>query len=130
MPGFLLDTHTLLWFVENNPRLGSTARRLIETTNEDVLVSLASLWEIAVKQSIGKLTLAMPLSDFIDHRILSAGFGLLSIDTSHLVRVATLPLHHRDPFDRLLAAQCLSDSLTILSADAVFDLYGVPRQWN
>ena len=129
MPGFLLDTHTLLWFVEDDPRLGATARGVIETTNEDLAVSLVSVWEIAVKQSIGKLSLTMPLDEFIDQRIVGAGFVLLPIERAHLVHVATLPLHHRDPFDRLLAAQCLVEKLAVLSADACFDHYGVTRHW-
>ncbi len=126
----LLDTHALLWLMEDDPRLGAKAKALAAAGDVPLFVSYASLWEIAVKQSIGKLTLALPLLDFVESRVLGAGLSLLSIRVEHIARCADLPLHHRDPFDRLLVAQCLIEEVSILSRDAQLDAYGVERVWD
>ena len=94
------------------------------------MASHASLWEIAVKQSIGKLTLSLPILEFVNQRVLSVGISLLPIHLNHIAQSAELPLHHRDPFDRLLVAQCIQDDMTILSRDAQLDAYGVARIWE
>ena len=126
----ILDTHALLWLMEDDPRLGAKAKALIETGDVPLFVSHASLWEIAVKQSIGKLTLALSLLEFVETRVLAVGISLLDIRLEHIARYSELPLHHRDPFDRLLVAQCMIEEMGILSRDTRLDAYGVERAWD
>jgi PIN domain nuclease of toxin-antitoxin system len=124
----LLDTHTFLWFVMGNPRITPKIRAQIED-NEN-FVSVVSVWEIAIKSGIGKLNLDLPFDDFIDRQIDPNGIQLLDIKLEHLKVVATLPLHHRDPFDRLLIAQSIVEEIVLISADSVFSLYPVQRMWE
>jgi PIN domain nuclease of toxin-antitoxin system len=125
----LLDTHALLWALEDDPRLGQQARALLGAPQEAVFVSLASAWEMAIKQSLGKLRLSQPVERIMAERLPSLRVGLLPIDIRHVGRVETLPFHHRDPFDRMLAAQALVEGLALISSDVVFDTYGVARVW-
>ena len=125
----LLDTHTFLWWVDGGTRLTPKARAAIARAGNECLVSVATAWEIAIKQSIGKVTLQTPLERFLPQQLAINGFVLLGIDLRHTTRVATLPFHHRDPFDRLLAAQAIEETLTVVSADAMFGKYGVARIW-
>ena len=125
----LLDTHTLLWALEDDPRLSPHARTLLGAPQEAVYLSVVSAWEIAIKQSIGKLRLAIPVEKLIEDRVLPVGIALLPIGLRHIGLVESMPFHHRDPFDRMLAAQVLSDGLTLVSADLAFDAYGVTRIW-
>ncbi|MCW5851760.1 MAG: type II toxin-antitoxin system VapC family toxin [Anaerolineae bacterium] len=126
---FLLDTHSFIWFVEGNPALSENARQLIEEPTNEAFLSLASVWEMAIKVSLGKLHLSQPFDLFIPNQVLLNDITLLDITVSHTLLVATLPFHHRDPFDRLLIAQSLVESWSIISADSVFDAYGVNRLW-
>ena len=128
MTRVLLDTHAFLWWFEDSERLSSGARQAIETAVEGFL-SVASCWEIAIKVSRNKLTLAKPIERVVPEQLALNGFQLLQIDLDDVARVATLPFHHRDPFDRLLVAQALNDELTIVSADPVFKKYGVKHVW-
>jgi PIN domain nuclease of toxin-antitoxin system len=125
----LLDTHALLWYVLNDPQLSATARALIDDPAQDVLVSPASYWEIAIKLSIGKYTLAVPYEDFMRQAIDGNDFEILPIEPRHTAALVTMPYHHRDPFDRLLIAQALVENLPIVSIDTAFDPYGVTRLW-
>jgi PIN domain nuclease of toxin-antitoxin system len=125
----LLDTHAFLWFIMGDPRLSATARSLIEDENNEKLLSVASLWEMAIKVSIGKLSLAEPFDVLVPREIKQNGFQLLGIDMAHTAVVAALPLHHRDPFDRLLIAQAKVEQVPIIGADSVFDAYLVKRLW-
>jgi PIN domain nuclease of toxin-antitoxin system len=104
----LLDTHTLLWFYLDDPQLSAPAKAAIVNPLNTTLVSAASYWEIAIKVSIGKYALKEPFDDFIQHAILDKGFGVLPIEPKHAATVATLPFHHKDPFDRLLIARLKS----------------------
>lgn len=124
----LLDTHTLIWFTENNPQLSRTALKAIESPDNNRYVSMATFWEIAIKLSIGKLQLTMPLATIIAE-IQDNGFHLLPIVPAHILQVETLPFFHRDPFDRLLIAQSLSEDFTLVSNETVFDEYRVKRIW-
>jgi PIN domain nuclease of toxin-antitoxin system len=124
----LLDTHTFLWFVMGNPRITPKIRAQIED-NEN-FVSIVSVWEIAIKSGIGKLNLELPFDDFIDRQIVPNGIQLLDIKLEHLKVVAALPLHHRDPFDRLLIAQSIVEDILLIGADSVFSLYPVQRMWE
>jgi PIN domain nuclease of toxin-antitoxin system len=125
----LLDTHTFLWFIMGNSSLSAKARALIEDVANEKFLSVASLWELAIKLSIGKLTLAAPFDVLIPQQLSLNGFELLNIEIAHAAAVATLPLHHRDPFDRLLIAQAQVENMSIVSIDAAFDAYSVARLW-
>lgn len=126
-----MDSHTLLWYTLNDPQLSATAQTLILDPAHDVLISPATYWEIAIKVSIGKLTLRQPYKDFIAVCVNRYGFGLLPIEPAHTARVAALPFppNHKDPFDRLLVAQALVENIPIVSCDVAFDGYGVQRLW-
>lgn len=124
----LLDTHTLIWFLDNDIRLPASTRRQIETT-PTVFVSVASLWEIAIKANIGKLDLSAPFST-IEPNIVSLGITQLSISFKDLEIYLSLPLHHRDPFDRILIAQAISYSLCLVSKDTQMDSYSIQRLWE
>jgi len=125
----LLDTHAFLWFVDDNPRLSQPARVLIESEDSQPFLSTASLWEIAIKISLGKLTLNQPYETFIPQHLALNGIGILNISMDHTAAVAILPFHHRDPFDRLLVVQSKIEDMTFVSADPAFDAYGVKRVW-
>jgi PIN domain nuclease of toxin-antitoxin system len=124
----LLDTHAFIWWYEDDARLSSAASQAIADAAEGFL-SVASCWEMAIKASRRKLTLAKPLDRLVAEQLGLNGLLLLPIDLDDVAQVATLPFHHRDPFDRMLAAQALSDDLTIVSADPIFRKYGVKRIW-
>ncbi len=126
----LLDTHALIWFFEGNLRLPAAARGLIADRQNLKTVSIASLWEMAIKISIGKLTLSLPLDEFIARRVVTSQALILPVEVSHLIAVCSLPFHHKDPFDRLLIAQALTENIPLISADAAFDAYGVQRIWD
>lgn len=123
----LLDTHTLLWWLENSKRLSRAAYAAIGES--EVYVSVASVWEIAIKASAKKLDDGDLLLMELEDKIQEQGFVVLTICLDHAIRAGMLPLHHRDPFDRMLAAQAQAESLPIISGDKIFDLYGIPRIW-
>src|SRR5262249_33508487 len=125
----LLDSHALLWFVWNHPKLSATAQAAIADPTNELLLSPVSFWEIALKVSLNKLTLAMPYHDFMDQVIADLKLSLLPIEIRHTARVVTLPFHHKDPFDRLLLAQALVEDIPLVSNEALFDSYGVRRLW-
>ena len=124
----LLDTHTFLWFVMGNPKISLELRSQIE--NNENFLSIVNVWEIAIKYGIGKLNLGLPFNDFIDQHIVPNGIQLLNIQLEHLGIFVALPLHHRDPFDRLLIAQAIAEDIPIVSADNLFSLYPVQRIWK
>lgn len=125
----LLDTHAFLWFIGGNPRLSPSSREAIEAQENKRFISAASIFEMAIKISLGKLTVELPLEQILAREIDSGSFSLLPIEIRHVAALASLPFHHRDPFDRLLAAQSLVDDLVFLSVDEAFDAYGVRRLW-
>ena len=125
----LLDTHSFIWFVEDSPSLSAQARALIEEPTNAVFFSMASMWEMAIKISLGKLHLSQPFDLFIPNQLLLNDITILDITINHTLRVATLPFHHRDPFDRLLIAQSLVERMPCVSIDSVFDAYSVHRLW-
>ena len=127
----LLDTHAFLWFVAGDAALSDDARAAIENQENEVLVGIASAWEIAIKTSLGKLTVdAASVEAFFDEQMASNGFEYLPIQPAHVFRVATLPFHHRDPFDRILIAQALVEGLTLASRErAMFARDGVTALW-
>jgi len=125
----LLDTHTLLWWAAAAPELSHDAVTAIRNQRNECYVSLASCWEMAIKVSIGKLGLTIPVERFVTEQCNRDNFRLLPIDFRHVCKVESLPFHHRDPFDRLLIAQSLLEKMTIVSADAALDAYQVKRIW-
>jgi PIN domain nuclease of toxin-antitoxin system len=102
---------------------------MIEATGEEIFLSVVSLWEMAIKVSLGKLKMPSPFLDFVEHQITENSFSLLVIKPVHIERIVSLPFHHRDPFDRMLVSQSLSETLPIIGKDEIFDLYGVSRYW-
>ena len=125
----LLDTHALLWYTLADPQLSSVARTLILDPANEILISPASYWEIAIKVSIGKLPLHRPYEDFMDVCLDQYKFVILPVEPRHTAALIAMPFHHKDPFDRLLIAQCLVEGIPIVSADRAFDPYGVTRLW-
>jgi PIN domain nuclease of toxin-antitoxin system len=125
----LLDTHTLLWFALSEPQLSGTATALIMNPANEKLVSPASYWEVAIKISIKKYALSKPYEVFMNEAIDKNGFGYLHIEPKHTAILTTLPFHHKDPFDRLLVAQALVESIPIISGDPALDAYGITRLW-
>lgn len=125
-----LDTHAFLWFVWDDPRLPASVSDAIEDPANTVFVSVVSLWEIGLKSSIGKLAVKLPLDDFFAENVDGNGFQVLPITRAHIIRVHSLPFHHRDPFDRLLIAQSLADGMTFVSDDSQAAAYGVPLRWK
>ena len=120
----LIDTHILIWFLEGNKSLSNSHQKIIEESNNDVLLSIASLWEIAIKISIGKLTLSQPLGDVIK-QIDAESIEILPISPEHTLQVSTMPFHHRDPFDRIIIAQCQVENLPVISNDKSFSDYSI-----
>ena len=125
----LLDTHAFLWWLAGNRRLSPAARRAVDDTSNDVVVSAATAWEIAAKHRVGKLPEAEAVALDVTGSIASQGFDELAITVEDAERAGRLPGSHRDPFDRMLIAQALAHNLTVVSVDAVFDGYGVSRLW-
>jgi len=123
----LLDTQAFLWWVTDDPRLSKRASRAI--AGSPCLLSLASCWEMAIKVSLGKLTVPGALDRFVQEQLEVNGFSLLGVTLEHVAAVAVLPFHHRDPFDRLLAVQARAEGVAVVSADRVFARYGVTRLW-
>ena len=124
----LLDTHVLLWWWEMPEQLSAASRRTIENRSNIVLVSAAVAWEVAIKTKTGRVNFESYLATWSD-LVAADGFGELPILTEHGIRAGLLPLHHKDPFDRILAAQAQACASPIVSVDGIFDSYGVPRIW-
>lgn len=125
----LLDTHAFIWFISGDQRLSPAARKLLDDRENEILISVASLWEIAIKHSLGKLTLERRFAEFIPEQLDRQQIEILPITLTHLAEVDRLPFHHRDPFDRVIAAQALSEGIPVISVDAALDPYGVNRIW-
>lgn len=128
MSSFLLDTHTFIWLSEDDANLPTNLKAVIEEADA-VYVSIASLWEIAIKLNIGKLSLQKNY-ETIGSEIETSDITLLPISFADTVLVRSLPLHHRDPFDRMLVAQAISHSLAIISQDTQLDAYSIQRLWK
>jgi PIN domain nuclease of toxin-antitoxin system len=126
----LLDTHSFLWFIGGDEQLSDVARELITDIDNDVLLSVASLWEIAIKVSIDKLALAKPFEELIPEQIVLNEIEVHPIGLDALSLVAKLPFHHRDPFDRLIIAQAIIGEFPIVSKDGAFAHYPVDLIWH
>lgn len=125
----LLDTHALIWWFSDDTSLTQNTRGIIANTDNTLLVSAASAWELAIKYQLGKLRKAADLVSNFSGRIESEGFQLLPISAEHGIRAGLLPGPHKDPFNRMLIAQCQAENAPIISNDAIFEHYGVRRLW-
>jgi len=126
---YLLDTHSLIWFIGGDAQLSTHARQLIDEEENELFISVASLWEMAIKFSIGKLDLGQPFEALFPKHLENNSIEILGITVEHLKAVCNLPFHHRDPFDRLIIAQAHVERLPVISIDTVFDSYGTKREW-
>lgn len=125
----LLDTHALIWWVDQDQLLGPAARATISDPANELLLSAATIWEIAIKVGLGKMLLAMPYRQWMHQAIRDLGATLLPITVAYADAQVSLLLHHRDPFDRLLIVQTQVDDVRLISGDAIFDQYGITRVW-
>jgi PIN domain nuclease of toxin-antitoxin system len=125
----LLDTHAFLWFVLDDPQLSRAARSLMEDIHNDLLLSPASYWELAIKVKLGKYDIPGDFSAFMERHVAKNYLTILPITIKHVAAVTTLPFHHRDPFDRLLVAQAMVEQVPLLSADKALDAYPITRNW-
>jgi PIN domain nuclease of toxin-antitoxin system len=121
----LLDTSAFLFAITRDPRLSSTAASHFRDPGNQLLLSMASLWEMTIKNSLGKLKMPKPIDRFISEELAYNRVEILEIKAHHVFEVAKLPFHHRDPFDRLIAAQALMENLPLVTSDAIFQRYGV-----
>lgn len=126
--GLLVDTHAFLWFVDGDDRLSAPARRAIEAANGEWRISVASVWELAIKSATKRLKLPVPAADYVHDKVLR-GLRLLSIDWTHAIAVERLPFHHKDPFDRLIIAQAQVEQLDVVTNDSAFRDYEVTVVW-
>ncbi len=121
----LLDTHIFLWFVNDDPRLGDRHKDLIENESNFSYLSVASLWEMSIKYNLGKLKLAPSYEDFVMREVRESSIILLNIELDHLRINASLPFHHKDPFDRIIIAQSIAENLPIITVDSIFNQYPI-----
>jgi PIN domain nuclease of toxin-antitoxin system len=124
----LLDTHTFIWFVEDAPQLPANVKNLIENSQNEIFLSIVSLWEMAIKIQLKKLDINKSIEEIINLSNQN-GFILLPILSEHIVRLSKLEFFHRDPFDRMIIAQGISENQTIVSKDIIFDKYKAKRIW-
>ena len=125
----LLDTHSFLWLVTSDLQLSANALTLIADVNNEVLLSPASYWEVAIKVSIGKYPLSVPFETFFTSALTANNIQILAVEIRHAAVLSALPMHHKDPFDRMIVAQALSESIPVVSIDAGLDPYGITRLW-
>ena len=125
----LLDTHAFLWFFIDDPQLSTAAKSLITDPRNEVLVSPASYWEVAIKVSLGKYTLTVPFEEFWAAGINGSGFVVLPIGLPHAAILSSLPMHHKDPFDRMIISQAIAEQIPVISTDSAFNPYDVTRLW-
>jgi len=123
----LIDTHVFLWGLQGEDKISGKVRALLPAA--DVWISVASLWEIIAKVQVGKLTLPRPVGDYLTAKLTANGVSILSLKFDHVKRLEELPLHHRDPFDRILIAQSLDENVPIVTADPLFARYPVDVIW-
>lgn len=125
---YLLDTHSIIWFSQNNPKLSKKAKRIISNSENTCFISLATIWEMSIKLKLNKLFLENTLIEFVDE-LIKRDFILMNIQVEHVITAGSLDLIHNDPFDRLLISQSYLENIPIISKDMVFDNYGVLRIW-
>jgi PIN domain nuclease of toxin-antitoxin system len=127
---YLLDTHTLFWYLDSPERIPASVHLLLSDAANELLLSIATPWELAIKTNQGKSFDARSILERMEYIVGPAGYRMLETRVSQVIQAGLLPLVHRDPFDRLIAAQAIDLGLTVLSCNEIFDRYGVPRIWN
>ncbi|OFX28135.1 MAG: twitching motility protein PilT [Bacteroidetes bacterium GWA2_31_9] len=125
----LLDTHTFLWFINDDKRLSLKAKELISKPNNIRYLSYASIWEIAIKSSLGRIEIPIDFEKFIEEQLKINNILIFPFSISHLAKVKELPFIHKDPFDRIIISQSIIENVSILGIDSVFDKYGITRIW-
>ncbi len=128
MNTYLLDTHTLLWFLNGDDTLSKPAKDILKNIENTIVVSIASLWEIGIKMSIGKLKLAYSLEEIVENLQLQ-NIQILPIQPFHILKMTTLPFHHRHPFDRIIIAQAITEKMKLISKDDIFKEYKCDLIW-
>ncbi len=123
----LLDAHSLIWALDDPSKLGKQAIAVLKDPANELVVSIGTVWELSIKTGLNKLSLSLPYRQWIERALADLGLAMSPITLAFAEKQMALPFHHRDPFDRLLVAQCLVESIPIVSADSVFDQYGVSR---
>lgn len=126
----LLDSHTLIWAADEPSKVSAPAMSAMKNSANDLLISAATIWESAIKYGKGRLPLSLSYRQWIDKAIADMDLDILPITLDHAERQVALPFHHRDPFDRLIAVQALVEGIPLVSADPIFDAYGVNRIWS
>jgi PIN domain nuclease of toxin-antitoxin system len=125
----LIDSHTLIWYVDQHQQLSPASHAAISDPSNELLLSAGSIWEIAIKVSIGKLVLTQPFAHWMSQALNDLGITVLPITVEYADTQAGLPKHHSDPFDRLIVAQAIVEKVSVISADARMDAYGITRLW-
>lgn len=124
----LLDTHTYIWFSANKPELSEIVKKMVEDSENSAYISIANLWEMSIKISLGKLAIDKDFKEVIKD-LTESGIEILPISFEHVLRSSSLPFYHRDPFDRIIIAQSMCEGMKLLSADIIFDQYTHERIW-
>ena len=125
----LVDTQAFIWFVEDDNQLPEKIKIELEDIDNSIVISIASLWEMTIKLSLGKLNLGCLIEEMID-KVYQNGFEILPILPDHIIKLSKLDYFHRDPFDRIIISQVLSENMVIVSSDKVFDEYRIKRKWD
>ena len=125
---YLVDTQSFIWFVEDDEKLPAHIGALMENADNQLIISIASLWEMTIKISLGKLSLSCTIETMLD-KVTGNGFAILPIEPKHLIVLSTLSLIHRDPFDRIIISQSISNSIPLISSDDIFSQYPIERVW-
>jgi PIN domain nuclease of toxin-antitoxin system len=125
----LLDTHVFIWLDSAPEKLSSTALAVCQEQRNTLYLSMASIWEMQIKQQLGKLALKLPLQQLVEWQCLHNSLQILPITTGHIYALNDLPPHHKDPFDRLILVQAKLENLTLISADSIFNRYGMDLFW-
>ena len=125
----LIDTQAFIWFVENDKQIPVKMKKYLEKPENSIIVSIASLWKMTIKMSLGKLFLSCDIKEMTE-KIYNNGFEILPILPEHIIKLSTLIYLHRDPFDRIIIAQGLTENMPIVSSDKIFDNYGINRKWK
>lgn len=126
---YIIDTHTLLWIVTDNPQLSEKAKKIYLNSKNHIFFSMVSIWEISIKISLKKLSIDHSLKDFIQKHVKGNDIRILNIELQHILLLENLHYHHRDPFDRLLISQAITENIPVISSDKSFDLYPIKRIW-
>ena len=126
---FLIDTHVLLWIVSDSGKLSKKVKEIYLDENNEIFISIASIWEMAIKISLKKLKLSLPLSEFVQEHVYKNNIQIQNISLINIYRLESLPYHHRDPFDRLIISQTISENIPIISNDKQFYNYDIECIW-